>query len=425
MSLAPMPLDDWLARLETCSPTEIDLGLERVELLLERLALRLPDTVFHVGGTNGKGSSVAMLESLLATTGASIGSYTSPHVHRYNERIRIDATEVSDADIVRAFEKIEAVRGDVPLTYFEFGTLAALVAFADAGTDIAILEVGMGGRLDAVNAVDPAASLITNISLDHCEWLGDDVETIGVEKAGIMRPGKPVIFAARQRPASIDTQAGKLGARLIAAGRDYDWSANDGGWSWSGVEHRLTELARPSLYGDIQVENAAAVLALLEAAGFAELLRTDIVNRALTGLSLPGRMQAVDCDGNFLLDVAHNPAAAAVLARSLSSAPVSGKTIAIIGMLNDKDTEGVIAALGDLADRWIATTADSPRAIPAAELGRRIANATQTGCLVAESIDEALQLARELTASEDRILVTGSFFLVGPVLSALDIYSPR
>ena len=420
-----MPLDDWLARLETYSPTEIDLGLERVERLLERLDLQLPATVFHVGGTNGKGSSVAMLESLLGTTGASIGSYTSPHVHRYNERIRIDAMEASDADIVRAFEQIEAVRGDVPLTYFEFGTLAALVVFADAGVDIAILEVGMGGRLDAVNAVAPTASLITNIALDHCAWLGEDVETIAVEKAGIMRSDKPVIFASRERPASIDTEAGRHGANLVAAGLDYDWTLHDNSWSWRGVEHELTGLARPSLQGDIQVENAAAVLALLEAAGFAELLHADIVDAGLSSLSLPGRMQVVNRDGNFLLDVAHNPAAAAVLADSLSRLPASGKTIGIVGMLSDKDVEGVLIALGDLADRWIATTADSPRALPAAELGRRIANVTNTGCLTAATVKEALQLARGLCGADDRILVTGSFFLVGPVLSALDIYSPR
>ena len=190
-----MPLADWLARLETCSPAEIVLGLERVELLLERLDLELPAVVIHVGGTNGKGSSVAMLESLLRTTGMSVGSYTSPHILRYNERIRIDGADTSDTSIVSAFEQIEAVRDEVPLTYFEFGTLAALVIFANTRIDAAILEVGMGGRLDAVNAVEPDAGLITSIGLDHCEWLGDTLEDIGREKAGIMRHGKPIVSA--------------------------------------------------------------------------------------------------------------------------------------------------------------------------------------------------------------------------------------
>ena len=425
MSLAPKPLDDWLARLETYSPTEIVLGLERVEALLARLELALPATVFLVGGTNGKGSSVAMLESLLRRTGASIGSYTSPHILRYNERIRIDGVDAEDDVIVRAFEQVEAARGDVPLTYFEFGTLAALTVFAAARTDIALLEVGMGGRLDAVNAVEPTASLITNVALDHCEWLGDDVEAIAAEKAGIMRPHKPVIFAARQRPVSIDTQANSTNAKLVAAGRDYDWSLQDDAWSWTGSNHRLAGLVRPALAGDIQVENAAGVLALLEAAGFEELLQAEAVNGALAALHLPGRMQVVERDGNFLVDVAHNPAAATELAHALRDLPGSGKTIGIIGMLDDKDVEGVIAQIGNVADRWIATTPDSPRALPAAELARRVANATNRGCLAADSVTEALQLGRELASVDDRILVTGSFFLVGPVLAALDIYSPR
>ena len=425
MSSAALSLDDWLARIESFTPAEIELGLERVQILLERLDPEMPATVLHVAGTNGKGSSVAMLEALLRTTGASIGSYTSPHIRRYNERIRVDGIEASDADIISAFEHIESVRDDVPLTYFEFGTLAALSVFARANTDIAILEVGMGGRLDAVNAVEPAAGMITNVSLDHCDWLGEDVDTIGIEKAGIMRKGKPTVFAARQRPSSIDREASKTGASLIAAGRDYDWSVQGARWSWRGVAHRLDNLDRPSLRGDVQVENAAGVLALVEAAGFDELLQEDTVNAALTRLTLPGRMQVFENGGNWLLDVAHNPAAAAALGDALRDSAVPGTTIGIIGMLDDKDVEGVIRELGDSAEHWIAVTADNPRAIPATELGRRIANATNKGCLAAATVNEALQYARELATQDDRIVVTGSFFVVGPALLALDIYSPR
>ena len=425
MSPAAMPLDAWLARLETYSPSEIDLGLERVELLLRRLNLTLPQTVLHVAGTNGKGSSVAMLESLLRATGASIGSYTSPHVLQYNERIKVDGRAASDADIICAFERVESCRDDVPLTYFEFGTLAALVVFANAPTDIAILEVGMGGRLDAVNAVEPTAGLITNVSLDHCDWLGNDVEAIGSEKAGIMRRDKPVVFAARQRPSSIDRRADEIGATLIAAGRDYHWELQGSRWTWTGLRHRLSGLERPALGGAVQVENAAGVLALVEAAGFAQLLQQDTVNAALAELRLTGRMQVVENGGRWLLDVAHNPAAAAALSRALRESGVVGRTIAVIGMLDDKDVEGVIAEFGEAVDCWIAVTADSPRALPANELARRVANASNRSCLTATSVDEALEHARNLAGPDDRVVVTGSFYLVGPVLSALDIYSPR
>ncbi|MGA8205020.1 MAG: Mur ligase family protein, partial [Woeseiaceae bacterium] len=209
------PLAAWLTRLETLSPHEIDLGLERVQAVLGRLTYRRPATVIHVAGTNGKGSCVEMLGALLAAGGARIGCYTSPHLRRYTERIRIDGREAGDDAIVAAFERIEAVRDDVPLTYFEYGTLAALLVLSDAGVDAAVLEIGMGGRLDAVNAIEPDAGLITNVTLDHCEWLGADVETIAVEKAGIMRRGKPVVFGSKEVPATIGREAQRTGAVLL------------------------------------------------------------------------------------------------------------------------------------------------------------------------------------------------------------------
>ena len=418
-------MDNWLARLETFSPDEIDLGLERVLILLERLHLELPATVFHIAGTNGKGSSVAMLESLLRKTGALVGSYTSPHIIRYNERIRVNACEAQDAQIVAAFERIEAVRENVPLTYFEFGTLAALVVFVDARVDAAILEVGMGGRLDAVNAVEPTASLITNVSLDHCAWLGNDVDTIALEKAGIMRAGKPVVFASRVVPPTIVRQADALGARLISAGRDYDWSINGEHWSWQGVRQRLRGLEKPSLLGDIQVENAAGVLALVEAAGLSDLLNNAVIDNAFSELRLSGRMQTVVAGGDWLLDVAHNPAAAAALAKTLRGLPCAGRTIAIVGMLDDKDVEGVVAVLAEGVDQWLAITAASARAIGAGELARRVANRSGKSCLVAESLQQALDHARAIAGPDDRFVATGSFYLVGPLLSALELYSPR
>lgn len=422
MRAARSRLDAWLVRLESFSPTEINLGLDRVASVLQRLDLELPGTVFLVGGTNGKGSSVVMLEALLAEAGKRTGGYLSPHVQRYNERIRVAGNEASDDAIIAAFERIEALRGEVPLTYFEYGTLAALVVFARASLDAIVLEVGMGGRLDAVNVVEPTASLITNVALDHCAWLGDDVETIGTEKAGIMRPGKPTVFADRKPPRSIVRRAEELGAQLVIAGHDYDWRAAGELWDWRGARHRLEGLARPALRGDIQLQNAAGVLALLEAAGFDALLEKSVADRAFARGMLRGRMQTMRSGGEWLLDVAHNPAAAQVLATTLAGLPASGQTVAVIGMLDDKDVEGVAAALAPVVDTWVALTADSPRAIAANELARRIANVTDRPCLVAGTLTEALDYARKTRGEDGRVLVTGSFYTVGPVLTALGNY---
>lgn len=421
MDTAVTPLSQWLARLETVSSREIDLGLERVSKVLERLALPAAQTVLHVAGTNGKGSSVAMLESLLRPTGARVGSYTSPHILRYNERICIDGVEACDEEIVAAFERVESVRGGEELTYFEFGTLAALVVFAEAGADTLLLEIGLGGRLDAVNAVEPTAGLITNIGLDHCAWLGGDIESIAAEKAGIMRSGKPVVFGSREMPHAIATHARDLGAKLLAAGRDFDWQFDGDHWSWHGVDEALDRLHRPVLVGDHQVANAAGVLALLEANGFGRVLTRDAVNAAMAGVQLDGRIQTIDLDTRWVVDVAHNPDAAEALARGLEG--FDGRTIAVVGMLDDKDVESVVRHLDDRVDEWISVTADSPRATGAAELGRRIEAVTGGTCQVAESLPAAMSLAEMLAGPGDRALVTGSFYLVGPALDQL--YSRR
>jgi len=420
---AGKPLSDWLSWLETLSPTEIDLGLERVERVLDRLSPRLPKTVFNVAGTNGKGSCVAMLGALLGKSDARVGLYTSPHIVRYNERIRVDGEGATDEQIIAAFESVEAAREDEALTYFEYGTIAALLVFADANVDVAILEVGMGGRLDAVNAVEPDAGLITNIALDHCDWLGEDIETIAAEKAGTMRDGKPVVFGSRDMPRSILDHADTVNADLRALGRDYDWSSDGTQWSWQGRTHELHELELPGLAGEHQLDNAAAVLALLEVAGFGALLLQDAVNEAFGSLHLDGRMQRIDAEHHWLLDVAHNPAAASALANTLQTEAHSGRTVAIVGMLDDKDVEGVVGPLANEVDHWIAVAADSPRSVDAGELARRVANSTNAPCFVADSPDIAMNRARELATADDQILVTGSFYLVGPVLNQL--YSRR
>jgi dihydrofolate synthase/folylpolyglutamate synthase len=415
-------LEDWLPWLESLSPREIVLGLERVHEVLQRLALPRPERVIHVAGTNGKGSSVAMLEALLRVDGAVTGCYTSPHVLRYNERIRIDGQPASDAQILQAFVAVEAARGDVPLTYFEFGTLAALVACAAAGVDALILEVGMGGRLDAVNAVEPDASLITNISLDHCAWLGNDRESIAVEKAGIMRASTPVVFGSKDVPAAIPACASEIGADLLLAGTDFDYALNtppDGTWSWRGQHVQLETLQRPVLAGDIQLQNAAAVLALVEAMGLQRLLTPAVIDKAFAALDLPGRFQFVDKRRKWLLDVAHNADAARVLAVSLAGLSVAGNITAIIGMQADKDVQGIVAPLSGLVDSWIAITVAGLRGEPAVTLARDIANQCNKPCLIADDLSQAMQIADSRAGKDDLVLVTGSFFVVGPALEWL------
>ncbi len=415
-------LDDWLPWLESLSPREIVLGLERVKVVLGRLALPRWQRVIHVAGTNGKGSSVAMLEALMRAEGMLTGCYTSPHVLRYNERIRIDGQAASDAQIIAAFVTVEAAREDVPLTYFEFGTLAALVAFAAAGAETLVLEVGMGGRLDAVNAIEPDASLITNISLDHCAWLGNDRESIALEKAGIMRPGKPVVFGSPDVPATITAHADEIGADLWLAGTDFVYKLNatpNNSWSWSGRNVRVETLQRPALAGDFQLQNAAAVLALVEAMGLEDLLQTARINKAFGELKLPGRFQFVDQHRKWLLDVAHNADSARVLAESMANLSVKGSITAIVGMQADKDVQGIIAPLSGLVDRWIAITVEGLRGNPAATLARDIANQCNKSCLIASDLQQAMQCADSRAAEGDLILVTGSFFTVGPALEWL------
>ena len=420
------PLSDWLAWLETLSPTEINLGLDRVQELLDRLNLTQPEHVLLIAGTNGKGSSVLMTAALLGAVGLRTGAYTSPHISRYNERIVVAGQTASDAEIIAAFRTVDALRGDIELTYFEFGTLAAAVVFAAAELDVWILEVGLGGRLDATNAIEPSASLISNVSLDHCDWLGDDVEAIAIEKAGVMRAGKPTVYGDENIPDSIVSQAKSRGAVLLRVGVDFDLVVlADKTWSWRGPSGSFTALQPPGLSGEFQTRNAAAVLALLDAAGLMEGIDEELVNRVLPGLSLAGRSQLLTVAGlrsennEWLIDVAHNPAAAEVLATSLAATDALGKQIAIVGLLEDKDVGGVIGPLAEHVDVWIAITADSHRAVPSPELARQIANLTGRACLIAGSAAEAIEFARRESSENDRILVTGSFFTVAPVLEQL------
>jgi dihydrofolate synthase/folylpolyglutamate synthase len=393
--------------------------LERVSLVLERLALPRPSLVLHVAGTNGKGSCVAMLESFLLRNGYRTGAYTSPHLRKYNERIRVAGADSSDEEIERGFRRVEASRDGVPLTYFEFGTLAALCVFDEQQVDAMVLEVGMGGRLDAVNAVEPDGGIITNVSLDHCEWLGNDVETIGTEKAGILRSGKPFVFGSEHIPATVKQRADDIAANLLVAGKDYHTRSEGRRWGWAGQRTTLENLQKPSLAATVQVSNAASVLALLEALGFDNLLQPDIVNNVLGSIDLPGRLQTVRTDRDWLLDVAHNAGSAGVLADSLLEIRSGRRITAIIGLLEDKKAVDIVMPLCPVVDSWIAVRAESPRARPAAELAAVVAQCCGKPCLVADDIGTALHEANMRTPASEIVLVCGSFYVVGPALDEL------
>jgi dihydrofolate synthase/folylpolyglutamate synthase len=415
-------LDQWLGWLSALSASEIEMGLVRVAEVLDRLDLARPGLVIHVAGTNGKGSCVTMIEAFLLRKGLRVGAYTSPHLRRYNERIRVDGFDCGDDEIIAAFQRVEASRQEVPLTYFEYGTLAALCVFEQQKVDAIVLEIGMGGRLDAVNAIEPDGGIITNVGLDHCEWLGHDVETIGIEKAGILRPGKPFVFGSQAVPRSVLSRAADTGAMLIVAGRDYRSNESRGSatsWAWSGQRAKIENLHLPSLLATAQIDNAAAVLTLLEALGMDDLLQRDTVNEVLGSLSIPGRLQLVNAGREWLLDVAHNADSAIVLAESLERCFPKRRVIAVVGMLSDKDAEAVIAPLASAVDVWIAVTAASARSRPAAELARIVAHQCHKPCLIADDIASALQSAEERAGDTDLTMVYGSFYVVGPALDAL------
>jgi dihydrofolate synthase / folylpolyglutamate synthase len=375
----------------------------------------------HVAGTNGKGSTVAMLEALYGGRHETVACYTSPHVQRYNERIRINGKQLGDAEIVDSLRVVEAAREGLPLTYFEFGTLAALVAFAEHAADVLILEIGLGGRLDAVNALDPDGAVITNISLDHCDWLGPDIESIAQEKAGVMRGGIPVVFATEPVPEAIVSTARKLGSQLLLAGRDFTVRRGDDGWQYRAGTWSLEGLRPPSLRGAFQLDNAAGALALYVALEGSSGIDADRVNAAFSSLAVPGRLQRIDDERRWLLDVAHNPRAAEVLAQALRDLYPNERLVAVAGILADKDVTGIVQALLPQVPVWIAVPAVSPRALAAHRLAAQIAAAGDVPCRVASSVADGLSCARRFSTAEDLIVVTGSFFTVGP---ALDILRP-
>lgn len=424
---ATSPLPQWLQYLESIHGKAIDLGLDRVRQVADRLALRLDAVKFVVGGTNGKGSTCAMLESMLLAAGYRVGLYTSPHLIDFNERARINGQLASDAELAEQFAAVEAARGAVTLTYFEFTTLAILRLFSQARLDAVVLEVGLGGRLDAVNIVDADCSIITSVDIDHTDYLGDTREQIGLEKAHIYRAGKPAICSDPQPPQSLIDHAQAIGADLWRFGHDFNYSGDRQQWAYGGRGQRRNALAYPALRGANQLLNAAAALAALEAVRDRLPVPQQAVRVGLLQASLPGRFQILPGQPAVILDVAHNPHAAAVLAQNLDNMGFHPYTHAVVGMLNDKDIDGVIAKLASRIDHWYCA------ALPGARGGSGEALASHVSAAIrnAPAADEAPTVqtypdpaaayaaARARAGEGDRIVVFGSFLTVASVLQSL------
>lgn len=420
-------LNQWLEYLESMHPVAIDMGLERVATVGARLDLRFDCPVITVGGTNGKGSTCAILESMLMQGGYRVGLYTSPHILDFNERARIDGHSVSDAVFCDAFAAVEAVRGDVSLTYFEFTTLAILKLFSDAQLDAVILEVGLGGRLDAVNIIDPDVAIVTSVDLDHQQYLGDTREKIGFEKAGIFRPQRAAICGDPSPPQSLVEHANAIGVDLWLFGRDFNYSGDRQQWSYGGRAVRRHALAYPSLRGANQLLNASAALAALEVLRDRLPLGAQEIRAGLVLVELPARFQVLPGRPAVILDVAHNPHAAATLAQNLDQMGFFPYTYAVFGAMSDKDVSGILAHLKDKIDHWYFCDLPLPRAASAESLDA----ALRAAGFVASSDGggersiqcfgtpaEAYAAARDRVGENDRIIVFGSFLTVAGVMAA-------
>ncbi len=414
----PRDLAGWLAYLEQLHSKPIDLGLERVRAVLDRLAPRRAVPVITIGGTNGKGSTTAYLEAILQAAGYRTGCYTSPHLLRYNERIRVAGRPASDDDIIAAFEQVEAVRGDTPLTYFEFGTLAALQHFEGCAVDVLLLEVGLGGRLDAVNVLDADCAIVTSVALDHMEFLGPDRESIAGEKAGIFRAGRPAVFGETDVPRRLQQHAEQLGVLLHTAGRDFRHESTPSQWNFHGPAGSLYALPYPALRGAYQLDNAACALAALALLQTMLPVALQHVRDGLVRVSLPGRLQVLPGRPVVILDVAHNPHAAGALSRSLARMSGFRQTRLVLGMLHDKDIAGVVSLFGGLADAWYLSDLPPPRGAGAAEIAALLPGDAVVANHFREP-GEALRAALADAQEDDRIVVFGSFLTVASAMQAL------
>jgi dihydrofolate synthase/folylpolyglutamate synthase len=421
MSSAPAAatLEAWLRYIEGLHPQTVVMGLERVAAVRDALGLAPAFTVMTVGGTNGKGSACAMLEAILKHAGYRVGCYTSPHLTRYNERVRVDCREATDADLLLAFGAIEHARGATPLTYFEYGTLAAVWLFMQQRVDVAILEVGLGGRLDAVNAFDPACALVMSVDLDHMDYLGPTREEIGYEKAGIFRADRPAICSAVPAPRSLIQHATRIGARLLLRDRDFGYAAERDQWQYWGPDGKKHGLPHPALRGSAQLANASACLAALDALRDRLPVTMGDVRGGLLLAENPGRFQVLPGRPAVILDVAHNPQAARVLAESLAQMPRGKRTIAVFSMLRDKDIRGVIDAVKTHVDYWCIAPVDTPRGAPVELVERHLRDALAVPLITrCADVTAAYAHACGMATEDDKILVFGSFYTVAAVMQA-------
>jgi len=415
----PSNLADWLIHLESLHSKPIALGLERVEQVWQNLGLQPDFPIITVGGTNGKGSVCAMLESMLHAAGYKVGCYTSPHLLHYNERISISKQQASDEELCRSFEKIEQVRGKVQLTYFEFGTLAAMQCFVEQDVEVAILEVGLGGRLDAVNVFDGDCAVIASVDIDHTDYLGDTREAIAYEKAGIMRSGKVAICADTDVPHAILAQAQKIGAELWCIGEEFGFTPHQGQWDFRGRAGSRNALPYPALRGRFQLGNACAALAALDALRNDLPVSMEAVRRGLGMATLAGRFQFVPGKPALILDVAHNPHAARSLADNLAGLPPCPRTWAVFSMLKDKDIAGVVYALDPHIDCWLVAGIAAPRGAEPAQLEQVLRQCGVRGEIRAcKNIADALSYACNEAGENDRILAFGSFYTVAEAMTA-------
>ena len=411
-------LAEWLAFIERQHPQAIALGLERVAQVFAALPAKIDFPAITVGGTNGKGSTCAMLESILRAAGYRTGLYTSPHLVRYNERVRVAGAEAGDEALADSFAAVEAARAGVPLTYFEYGTLAAFHLFSAREIEVAILEVGLGGRLDAVNIVDADCAVLTSVGIDHVDYLGPDRESIGREKAGIFRAGRPAVIAEPDPPASVLAAEGEK----LLFGRQFGYTAQGQQWAYWGPGGRRGGLAHPALRGEIQLRNAAAALCALDTLRARLPIAMQDVRRGLAEVTLPGRFQALPGRPQIVLDVAHNPQAAATLADNLAASGYAERTIAVCGMLRDKDIAGVLRALAPRVTRWHVCSLSGPRAASAAQLAAALAEAgIDKSCIeMHASPAQAVSAARSEARESDKIVVFGSFLTVGEAMAWLN-----
>jgi len=414
-------LQGWLEYIERQHPQSIALGLDRIVPVLARLSASLACPVVSVGGTNGKGSVCAMLESMLRAAGYRVGLYSSPHLLRFNERVRLDGREASDMELCDAFAAVERARGATPLTYFEFGTLAAGWLFARSELDAVVLEVGLGGRLDAVNAFDADCAVLTSVAIDHVEYLGASRDAIGREKAGIFRRGRPAVIADPRPPASVLEVAAALGAQVLLIERDFGYTSQNGQWRYWGPPGQRSGLAHPALRGAIQLRNAAAALCALDTLRDRLPLTMQEVRLGLAQVVLPGRFQVLPGRPRVILDVAHNPEAARTLAASLAASGFAPETIAVCGMLRDKDIDGVLREVAPYVTRWHLASLPGTRGATASELASVLqAGGVRVPFVQHSSPARAFAAARESAHENDKIIVFGSFLTVGDVMAYLE-----